>query len=120
LFGADVLQSLSISLPQAVGFHYASSWMHKAEMALGLETDPADVMNEIFRTSFIEPPVQSCALLRPFAQASTHPKTVTARKGARISVVGVYIGYMNHLHFGAFMGEPWSGLGLCSIPALCV
>jgi hypothetical protein len=33
-----------------VGFHYASTWMHKVEMAMGLETDPADVMNEIFRT----------------------------------------------------------------------
>ena len=33
-----------------MGFHYASTWMHKVEMAMGLETDPADVMNEIFRT----------------------------------------------------------------------
>ena len=61
---------------EAVGFHYASTWLHKAEMAVGLETDPADVMNEIF---------------------------TTVRKGGRISVVGVYLGYMNHFNFGCFM-----------------
>jgi threonine dehydrogenase-like Zn-dependent dehydrogenase len=61
---------------EAVGFHYASTLLHKAEMSLGLETDPADVMNEIF---------------------------TTVRKGGRVSVVGVYLGYVNHFNFGCFM-----------------
>jgi hypothetical protein len=37
---------------EAVGFHYAWSLLHKAEMSVGLETDPADVMNEIIGTLF--------------------------------------------------------------------
>ena len=61
---------------EAVGFHYASSLLHKTEMALKLETDPADMMNEIF---------------------------TTVRKGGRVSVVGVYLGYVNHFNFGCFM-----------------
>lgn len=75
--------SLLFSLTkQAVGFHYASSWVDKAEMAVGLETDPSHVMNEIF---------------------------TTARKGGRVSVVGVYLGKMNHLNFGCYMGK-WGGV----------
>ena len=32
---------------EAVGFHYAKSWIHKVGMAVGLETDPADMVNEV-------------------------------------------------------------------------
>ncbi len=60
---------------ECVGFHYASTLLHRAEMTLGLGTDPADMMNEIF---------------------------TTVRKGGRVSVVGVYIGHVNH-NFGCFM-----------------
>lgn len=35
---------------EAVGFHYAKSWYHKAEMQLGLETDPSEMLNEMIRT----------------------------------------------------------------------
>ena len=31
-----------------VGFEYAKTWTHKIEMALGLETDTADIFNEMF------------------------------------------------------------------------
>ncbi|GAB5036858.1 Hypothetical protein NocV09_05100270 [Nannochloropsis oceanica] len=61
---------------ECVGFHYASTFLHRAEMTLGLETDPADMMNEIF---------------------------TTVRKGGRVSVVGVYVGHVNHFNFGCFM-----------------
>lgn len=61
---------------ECVGFHYASTLLHRAEMTLGLETDPSDMMNEIF---------------------------TTVRKGGRVSVVGVYLGYANHFNIGCFM-----------------
>ena len=32
---------------EAVGFHYAKSLMSKVEMAVGLQTDPADIINEL-------------------------------------------------------------------------
>jgi hypothetical protein len=35
---------------EAVGFHYAKSWLHRAEMTLMMETDPADVLNEMIGT----------------------------------------------------------------------
>jgi len=61
---------------ECVGFHYARSLLHRAEMTFGLETDPADMMNKFF---------------------------ITMRKGGRVSVVGVYLGYVNHFNFGCFM-----------------
>lgn len=32
---------------EAVGFHYAKTLMSKVEMAVGLQTDPADIINEL-------------------------------------------------------------------------
>lgn len=68
--------ALPVAAKQAVGFHYASSWVHKVEMAAGLETDPSGVLNEIL---------------------------LTVRKGGRVSVVGVYVGKTNHLNIGCFL-----------------
>jgi len=61
---------------EAVGFHYANSWLHKIEMALKMENDPSETLNELI---------------------------YAVRKAGRISVVGVYSGYCNHLNIGAFM-----------------
>jgi threonine dehydrogenase-like Zn-dependent dehydrogenase len=61
---------------EAVGFHYASSMLHKVEMALMLETDPSEILNEIIYAT---------------------------RKGGNIGIVGVYAGFCNHFNIGAFM-----------------
>jgi threonine dehydrogenase-like Zn-dependent dehydrogenase len=61
---------------EAVGFHYAKSWTHTIETSLMMETDPADILNEII----------TCV-----------------RKAGRISIVGVYAGYTNHFNIGGFM-----------------
>ncbi|WIA30950.1 hypothetical protein OEZ86_000999 [Tetradesmus obliquus] len=61
---------------EAAGFHYSKSWLHAIEMKLQLETDTADMLNEMI---------------------------TAVRKGGRISIVGVYIGFVNHLNIGAFM-----------------
>jgi len=61
---------------ECVGFEYAKSWTHKIEMALGLETDTADIFTEMF----------TCV-----------------RKFGRVSVIGVYSGYANHFPVGAMM-----------------
>ena len=45
-------------------------------MALLLETDPSEIINELI---------------------------TAVRKGGKISVVGVYSGYANHYNIGAFM-----------------
>lgn len=61
---------------ECVGFHYAKTKLHKIEMAMMLETDPSDILNEL---------IYCC------------------RKGGRIGVVGVYAGFCNHFNIGAFM-----------------
>ncbi|KAF6234312.1 GroES-like protein [Scenedesmus sp. NREL 46B-D3] len=61
---------------EAAGFHYSKSWLHAIEMKLQVETDTADMLNEMI---------------------------TAVRKGGRISIVGVYVGYVNHLNIGAFM-----------------
>lgn len=61
---------------EAVGFHYANSWLHWAEMTLKLETDPSEILNQLI---------------------------AVCRKGGRLSIVGVYAGYTNHFNIGAFM-----------------
>ncbi|KAL6777503.1 hypothetical protein ACKKBF_B21740 [Auxenochlorella protothecoides x Auxenochlorella symbiontica] len=58
------------------GLHYATSWLHKIEKALMLETDPSEVLNEMIEAT---------------------------RKHGRISVIGAYAGYCNHFNIGAFM-----------------
>ena len=61
---------------EAVGFHYTKSWTHWVEMALKLENDPSEILNELI---------------------------YSVRKFGRIGVVGVYSGYCNHLNIGSFM-----------------
>lgn len=61
---------------EAAGFHYSKSWLHTIETTLQLETDSGDILNEMI---------------------------VACRKGGRISIVGVYAGYVNHFNIGAFM-----------------
>jgi threonine dehydrogenase-like Zn-dependent dehydrogenase len=58
---------------EAAGFHYSKSWLHAIEMKLQLETDTADMLNEMI---------------------------TAVRKGGRISIVGVYVGFVNHLNIG--------------------
>jgi threonine dehydrogenase-like Zn-dependent dehydrogenase len=61
---------------ECAGFEYAKTWTHKIEMAIGLETDTADIFSEMF----------TCV-----------------RKFGRVSVIGVYTGYANHFPVGAMM-----------------
>ncbi|KAK9840643.1 hypothetical protein WJX81_006607 [Elliptochloris bilobata] len=60
---------------QAVGFHYCNTLMSRVQMALKLENDPSEMLNEL---------IFSC------------------RKAGRISIVGAYSGYTNGLNIGAF------------------
>jgi threonine dehydrogenase-like Zn-dependent dehydrogenase len=66
---------------EAVGFHYTTSMLSKAQMLVGLETDPSDMLNEMI---------------------------YAVRKGGRLSVVGVYAGKTNGLAIGAFMEKGMS------------
>ena len=34
---------------QAVGFHYAHTALHKVEMAIGAETDPSEILNDLIK-----------------------------------------------------------------------
>jgi len=61
---------------ECVGFHYAKTTLHAVEQKLGLETDPADVINEMI---------------------------LGVRKGGCISIIGAYAGLTNHFNIGAFM-----------------
>jgi len=61
---------------ECAGFESAKTWTHKIEMALGLETDTADIFTEMF----------TCV-----------------RKFGRVSVIGVYTGFANHFPVGAMM-----------------
>ncbi|MEW5298738.1 MAG: hypothetical protein WDW36_001824 [Sanguina aurantia] len=80
----NVKQTLGKLLPlgapdaciEAVGMHYTKSTLQAAELAVGLATDSADMLNEIF----------NCC-----------------RKGGRVGVIGAYAAYTNHLNIGAFM-----------------
>jgi len=61
---------------ECAGFEYAKSLLHKVEMTLNLETDTADMFNEMF----------TCV-----------------RKNGTVSVIGVYAGYANHFPVGQMM-----------------
>jgi len=61
---------------EAVGFHYAKNPLHKAQMLVGLETDPSEILNEMI---------------------------MAVRKGGIVSIVGVYVGLTNGFNIGAFM-----------------
>lgn len=61
---------------EAVGFHYCSSLTHKLEMALKLETDPSEILNEMI---------------------------IALRKGGRMGVVGVYAGAMDDMRIAGIL-----------------
>eukprot|EP00882_Tetradesmus_deserticola_P029196 GHRQ01032653.1.p1 GENE.GHRQ01032653.1~~GHRQ01032653.1.p1 ORF type:complete len:168 (-),score=29.81 GHRQ01032653.1:277-780(-) len=77
---------------EAAGFHYSKSWLHAIEQTLQLETDTADMLNEMI---------------------------TAVRKGGRISIVGVYIGFVNHLNIGelpaALIGCLFCDCGNCGL-----
>jgi len=61
---------------ECAGFEYATTFMHKMERAVNLETDTADIFSEMF----------TCV-----------------RKSGNVSVIGVYAGYANHFPVGQMM-----------------
>ncbi|KAG0623445.1 hypothetical protein M758_3G175400 [Ceratodon purpureus] len=61
---------------EAAGFHYVQNPLHKVEVAVGMETDTSEIVNELI---------------------------YSVRKGGRIGIVGDYVGYSNHFNLGAFM-----------------
>lgn len=61
---------------ECAGYEYATSILHKVEMAIGLETDTSDIFAEMF----------TCV-----------------RKFGRVGVIGVYNGYANHFPVGQMM-----------------
>jgi threonine dehydrogenase-like Zn-dependent dehydrogenase len=84
----DVVKTIQTMFPEGVdvgiecaGFDYAKTLTHKLEMAVGLETDTADMFNEMFKC------------VRPFGN---------------VSVIGVYSGYANHFPVGAMMEKAFT------------
>ncbi|KAH7729963.1 GroES-like protein [Aphelenchoides avenae] len=61
---------------ECAGFDYARSWLHRAEMAVGLETDTSEIFNEMFQA---------------------------VRKFGNVSIIGVYTGWANNFPVGAMM-----------------
>jgi len=61
---------------ECTGFEYPSTFRHKVEMALGMESDTSDILTEIITS------------VRPFG---------------KVSILGVYIGECNHFPIGALM-----------------
>ena len=61
---------------ECVGMHYAHSYVHRMEMAVGLETDSPEALN--------------AAIL-------------AVRKGGRVAAIGAYAGMCNHFNIGAMM-----------------
>jgi threonine dehydrogenase-like Zn-dependent dehydrogenase len=55
---------------------YAKGWAHKAEIALGLETDTSELVNEMI---------------------------TSARNMGRCGITGVYVGFTNHFNIGSLM-----------------
>jgi threonine dehydrogenase-like Zn-dependent dehydrogenase len=79
----DVVETLKEMFPTGIdvaiecaGGEYSKSWTDRAERALNLETDTADIFKEMFQS------------VRPFG---------------RVSVIGVYIGFANHFPVGMMM-----------------
>uniref|UniRef100_A0AC34PWD8 Alcohol dehydrogenase n=1 Tax=Panagrolaimus sp. JU765 TaxID=591449 RepID=A0AC34PWD8_9BILA len=61
---------------ECAGFDYIQSWIHRIEVALGLETDTSEILDQIFKA---------------------------VRKFGRVSILGVYSGYANHFPIGILM-----------------
>ena len=60
---------------ECVAGEYPKSWGHTIEMALGLETDTSEIINEMIES---------------------------VRNYGRCGVTGVYVGYTNHFNIGKF------------------
>jgi threonine dehydrogenase-like Zn-dependent dehydrogenase len=61
---------------EAVGMHYAHSFIHRVEMMAGLETDTPEALNAA---------IFAC------------------KKGGRIGSIGAYVGFANHFNIGTMM-----------------
>jgi threonine dehydrogenase-like Zn-dependent dehydrogenase len=61
---------------ECVAGEYPKGWLHKAELALGLETDTSEILNEM---------------------------VISVRKFGRVGITGVYAGFTNHFNIGAVM-----------------
>lgn len=61
---------------ECVAGEYPKGWLHAAEMALGLETDTSEIINEMIES---------------------------VRNFGRVGVTGVYVGYTNHFNIGSLM-----------------
>lgn len=61
---------------ECAGFDYAQSWLHRIEMAVGLETDTSEILTQIIRS---------------------------VRNFGNVSIIGVYSGTTNHFPIGAMM-----------------
>jgi threonine dehydrogenase-like Zn-dependent dehydrogenase len=61
---------------EAAGFEYSTTWKHKVERALSLETDTADILTEMI---------------------------TAVRKCGTVSIIGVYSGTCNHFPIGTMM-----------------
>ncbi|KAJ6264980.1 LOW QUALITY PROTEIN: Zinc-type alcohol dehydrogenase-like protein [Drechslerella dactyloides] len=81
---------LDVALECAAG-EYPKSMLHKVEIAVGLETDSADVLNEMISS------------VRPFG---------------RIGITGLYTGFVNHLNIGAIMQTGIRFIGNGQAPVL--
>ncbi|KAF8471214.1 alcohol dehydrogenase [Kalaharituber pfeilii] len=66
---------VDVALECAAG-EYPKGWLHAAEMALGLETDTSEILNEMI---------------------------LSVRKFGRCGITGVYAGFTNHFNIGALM-----------------
>jgi threonine dehydrogenase-like Zn-dependent dehydrogenase len=79
----DVCKTLEKLVPggvdvaiEAAGFEYSTTWKHKVERALSLETDSCDILTECI---------------------------TAVRKFGKVSIIGVYSGTTNHFPIGAMM-----------------
>ncbi|KAF2723156.1 GroES-like protein [Polychaeton citri CBS 116435] len=61
---------------EAVAGEYPKGWTHTIEMAMGLETDTSEILNEMIES---------------------------ARNYGRCGITGVYVGYTNHFNIGSLM-----------------
>jgi threonine dehydrogenase-like Zn-dependent dehydrogenase len=61
---------------ECVGMHYANTYVHRFEMAIGMETDSPEAFNSAI---------------------------MLVRKGGRVAVIGAYGGFANHVNLGALM-----------------
>jgi threonine dehydrogenase-like Zn-dependent dehydrogenase len=66
---------VDVSIECAAG-EYAKGWLHYFEMALGMETDTSEILNEMITST---------------------------RKFGRCGIIGAYVGFTNHFNIGSLM-----------------